>query len=319
MRDEVLDVRFGGYMVAEVHQKFWEAMARGEFITDAVQGAGSYRKQGARWLVACGGVRPRRGRNLKGRCLTFAEREEIALLRSQRQGVRQIAAAVGRSPSTISRELRRNAERRGGYRASTAHAAAYERASRPKEAKLVTHQRLRERVESDLDEKYSPEQIAALLRTVRPSGAVEHARKAVAKDLVAEIRSLDQQLRANAEAIAELVATTQSSLAETVGVGPILAGRLISRTGRASRFPTSSAFANYAGVAPIEIASAEKSRHRLSRHGDRQLNSVLHTIAITQIRMPSNRGHLYYRNKIEQGKTPREATRCVKRRLADHL
>ena len=128
MRDEVLEVRFGGYMVAEVHQKFWEAMTRGEFITDAAQGAGSYRKQGARWLVACGGVRPRRGRNLKGRCLTFAEREEIALLRSQRQGVRQIAAAVGRSPSTISRELRRNAERRGGYRASTAHAAAYDAA-----------------------------------------------------------------------------------------------------------------------------------------------------------------------------------------------
>lgn len=168
MRDEVLEVRFGSYMVAEMHQKFWEAMARGEFITDAAQGAGSYRKQGARWLVACGGVRPRRGRDLKGRCLTFAEREEIALLRAQRQGVRQIAAAVGRSPSTISRELRRNAERGGGYRASTAHAAAYERASRPKPAKLVTHPRLRERVESDLDQKYSPEQIAGRLRREFP-------------------------------------------------------------------------------------------------------------------------------------------------------
>ncbi len=168
MRDEVLEVRFGGYMVPEVHQKFWEAMARGEFITDAAQGAGSYRKQGARWLVACGGVRPRRGRNLKGRCLTFAEREEIALLRAQRQGVRQIAAAVGRSPSTISRELRRNADRHGGYRASTAHAAAYERASRPEQAKLVTHPRLRERVESDLEQKYSPEQIAGRLHREFP-------------------------------------------------------------------------------------------------------------------------------------------------------
>lgn len=161
-------MRFGSYMVPEVHQKFWEAMARGEFITEAAQGAGSYRKQGARWLVACGGVRPWRGRNLKGRCLTFAEREEIALLRTQRQGVRQVTAAVGRPPSTISRELRRNADRRGGYRASTAHAAAYERASRPKEAKLVTHRRLRERVESNLEEKYSPEQIAGQLRREFP-------------------------------------------------------------------------------------------------------------------------------------------------------
>jgi transposase len=160
---------------------------------------------------------------------------------------------------------------------------------------------------------------AVLLRTVRPSGAVERARKAVAKDLVTEIRSLDIQLKANAHAIAQLVDATGSTLTQTVGVGPIMAGRLISRTGRASRFPTSSAFANYAGAAPVEIASAQKSRHRLSRHGDRQLNSALHTIAITQIRMPSSRGHRYYKSKIEEGKTPREAARCLKRRLADHL
>ena len=108
-------------------------------------------------------------------------------------------------------------------------------------------------------------------------------------------------------------------LTHTVGVGPIMAGRLISSTGRASRFPTSSAFANYAGAAPVEIASADESRHRLSRHGDRQLNSALHTIAITQIRMPSSSGHRYYKTKLEEGKTPREAARCLKRRLADHL
>jgi len=133
------------------------------------------------------------------------------------------------------------------------------------------------------------------------------------------IRALDTQLKANARAIAELVDATSSTLTATMGVGPIMAGRLISRTGRASRFPTSSAFANYAGAAPVELASADKSRHRLSRHGDRQLNSALHTIAITQIRMPSSRGHRYYKTKIEQGKTPREAARCLKRRLADHL
>ena len=160
---------------------------------------------------------------------------------------------------------------------------------------------------------------AALLRTVRPQGPVEQARKAVAKDLVAEIRSLDTQLKANTSTIAQLVAETGSTLTQTVGVGPIMAGRLISRTGRASRFATSSAFANYAGAAPVEIASADKSRHRLSRHGDRQLNSALHTIAITQIRMPGSRGHRYYTGKIAEGKTPREAARCLKRRLADHL
>ena len=160
---------------------------------------------------------------------------------------------------------------------------------------------------------------STLLRTIRPQGAVEQARKSVAKDLVADIRSLDTQLKQNARAIAQLVAAAGSTLTHTVGVGPIMAGRLISRTGRASRFPTSSAFANYAGAAPVEIASADQSRHRLSRHGDRQLNSALHTIAITQIRMPNSRGHHYYQSKLDEGKTPREAARCLKRRLADHL
>lgn len=130
MRDEVLQVRFCDRVVPEVYQRFWEAMARGEFITDAAIEAGTYRKLGARWLAACGGVRPRRGRDLKGRCLSFAEREEIALRHARRESVRPIAAALGRSPSTISRELNRNRDRCGRYRATTAHAAGYDRASR---------------------------------------------------------------------------------------------------------------------------------------------------------------------------------------------
>ena len=67
------------------------------------------------------------------------------------------------------------------------------------------------------------------------------------------------------------------------------------------------------------MASAERARHRLSRRGDRQLNAALHTVAITQIRTPGSRGHAYYTAKIAQGKTAREARRCLKRRLADHI
>ena len=160
---------------------------------------------------------------------------------------------------------------------------------------------------------------AKLLRSIRPSGDVERVRKQVAGDLVAEIRALDARLKANTKAIAEAVKASGSTLTTTVGVGPIIAGRLISRTGRASRFPTAAAFANYAGTAPVEIASAERSRHRLSRAGDRQLNSAIHTVAITQIRMTGSRGNIYYNTKIAEGKTPREAQRCLKRRLSNHL
>ena len=64
---------FSERMVAEIVQTFWAALQRGEFISDAAQLVGTYRIKGARWLAAAGGVRPRRGRNLKGRCLSFAE------------------------------------------------------------------------------------------------------------------------------------------------------------------------------------------------------------------------------------------------------
>ncbi|WP_319688272.1 transposase [Streptomyces europaeiscabiei] len=68
---------------------------------------------------------------------------------------------------------------------------------------------------------------------------------------------------------------------------------------------------------PGRIAGTNKARHRLSRSGDRQLNSVLHTIAVTRIRMPKAPGHAYYQRKLSEGTTPREAKRCLKRRLAD--
>ena len=114
-------------------------------------------------MRAEGAVRPRRGRDLKGRCLTFAEREQIALARAGGESMRAIARRLGRSPSTISRELSRNCDRSGGYRATTAHAQAYVRASRPKTSMLVTNIELRRKVEEDLRRRYSPEQIVGRL------------------------------------------------------------------------------------------------------------------------------------------------------------
>ena len=97
-------------MINEKVQTFWAALQRGEFITDAAAEAGTYRKKGARWMAATGGVRPRRGRDLQGRYLSFAEREDIALARAGGESMRCIARRLGRSPTTISRELRRNAD-----------------------------------------------------------------------------------------------------------------------------------------------------------------------------------------------------------------
>jgi hypothetical protein len=71
--------RFSNQMISENMQVFWAALQAGEFIADAAPRAGTYRKQGTRWVIANGGVRPRRGRDLQGRYLSFAEREEIGL------------------------------------------------------------------------------------------------------------------------------------------------------------------------------------------------------------------------------------------------
>ncbi len=108
------------------------------------------------------------GRDLKGRCLTFTEREQIGLARAAGGSIRAIAAQLGRSPPTISRELHRNREVGGGYLASSAHAMAYHRASRPKPAKLAVNLALRAKVEHDLEKKYSPEQITGRLRVEFP-------------------------------------------------------------------------------------------------------------------------------------------------------
>ena len=159
-----MSIRFSNRLVAELYQPLWAAWQAGEFLTDASALAGTHRKRGLAWLREAGGVRPRRGKDLQGRYLSFAEREEIALARAAGASIRSIATRLGRSPSTISRELVRNADGAGRYRAGSAHVLAYERASRPKPAKLVTNQVLRERVQTDLGKRYSPEQIAGRLR-----------------------------------------------------------------------------------------------------------------------------------------------------------
>jgi hypothetical protein len=92
---------------------------------------------------------------------------------------------------------------------------------------------------------------AALLRRVRPSGDADRVRKQIATGLIGQIRSVDALLKSNARQVSELVAASGSTL--TAGVGAITSGRLIGRTGRASRFPSSAAFANYAGAAPVEV------------------------------------------------------------------
>jgi len=173
-------MRFSQKLVAELFQPFWAAWQAGEFMTDAAAVAGTYRQRGLAWVRESGGVRPRRGRDLAGRYLSFAEREEIALGRACGESVRCLARRLHRFPSTVSRELSRNSDRDGVYRSAAAHTRAYARAGRPKPAKLAVHPRLRAVVQTigtlverstgftmlvHLPGGYRPEQMAHALST----------------------------------------------------------------------------------------------------------------------------------------------------------
>ena len=103
--------------------RFWAAIARGEKTEDAAAAAGVSSPVAFRWFRHAGGVNPGLPVTVSGRYLSSPEREEIALWRAQEIGVREIARRLGRSPSTISRELRRNASTRTyrlAYKASIA-------------------------------------------------------------------------------------------------------------------------------------------------------------------------------------------------------
>lgn len=137
----------------EVERRFWVGIAAGQSSEVAAAACGASFAVGARWFRQAGGMPRIRLLSLSGRYLSFAEREEIALLRVQGLGVRALARRLGRSPSTISRELRRNAATRGGqltYRASTAQWKAERAARRPKAAKLVENHTLRQYVQARL-------------------------------------------------------------------------------------------------------------------------------------------------------------------------
>src|SRR5437763_9418765 len=132
---------------------FWVEIANGVTSEQAAVAVGVASAVGNRWLREAGGMRPICLAPLSGRYLSLAEREEIAILTAQRLGVREIARRVGRHPSTIRRELRRNSATRtdsSGYRAITAQWHADRRARRPKVAKLAGNEPLRSYVQDRL-------------------------------------------------------------------------------------------------------------------------------------------------------------------------
>ena len=177
------------------------------------------------------------------------------------------------------------------------------------------HRHLRDLVAGGAPTSLSADAASKVLARVRPRSAVETERKHVARQLIIQIRRIDKDLADNSQRTRVAVEACGTSLPETFGISHVLAAKIIGHTGPIGRFANSDAYANYTGTAPIEVSSGDAVRHRLSRSGNRQLNNAVHLAAHVQRCNPSP-GQDYYLRKIAEGKTKKEAMRCLKRQVA---
>jgi transposase len=164
--------------------------------------------------------------------------------------------------------------------------------------------------------RLSADRAAAVLRTVRPTTAVDIERKRMALGFVADIRRLDAEIAASKARIVTAVAASGTSATELYGVGPVVAALLIGHSGDMSRFANRDHYASYNATAPIEASSGPRVRHRLNPQGNRRLNHAIHVIAMAQISHQSD-GRTYFDRKVAEGKTTKEALRALKRHISN--
>jgi transposase len=155
-----------------------------------------------------------------------------------------------------------------------------------------------------------------LVATVRPRDIAGKARRQLAVDLIDDVAVFDRKIKTVDARIEEAVAASGTHLTDIVGVGPVTAATILGEVGDVARFATADNFASYTGTAPIEASSGDVVRHRLSRAGNRRLNSALHVVALSNKRYDP-RGKAYYERKLAAGKGSKGSLRCLKRRLSD--
>lgn len=204
-------MRLCGRPLLAERDRFWAAWASGFGTADAARAAGVSEGTAQSWVRRAGGVPPRRPEVPSGRYLTLEDRETIAISHAAGCSRAAIAAMIGKHPTTVGRELRRNSNKaktpghvKGLYRPLSAHRRAQERARRPKPAKLRAdvNAELHDHVQDKLRLRWSPEQIARTLRQEfpdRPEMWVSHetiyqaiyvqARGALKRDLAACLRT----------------------------------------------------------------------------------------------------------------------------------
>ena len=151
--------------------------------------------------------------------------------------------------------------------------------------------------------------------TARLAACEQTVQTRICAELVDRITTLTRRERELERELAARVAVAAPALLALPGCGVLTAAKLVGEIAGASRFPSDAQLAMHAGAAPLPASSGKRQRHRLNRSGNRQLNCALHRIAVTQGRChPPARAYL--ERKQAEGKTRKEALRCLKRHLA---
>ena len=159
---------------------------------------------------------------------------------------------------------------------------------------------------------------ASMRKRIRPSGPAARARRELAAEFPG-LRRLDGQIRDTRNKLAAAVQASGTTLTGIFGVGPVIAAAILGEAGDTTRFGDRDRFAACNGTAPIEVSSGGRKIHRLSLRGNRRPGHAIHMAAVTQIRYAHSPGRAYFDRKLAEGKTGKEALRCLKRQISDAI
>jgi transposase len=177
-------------------------------------------------------------------------------------------------------------------------------------ADLVT---IRPGYEQQLPSLATPPKLDAAERLLEDDQSVQAA---LARRRIDRIREIDAERRHVEREIRRRVRDLGTGLVDLVGVGELVAARIIGEVGDIDRIPSSRHFASLNGTCPVPASSGQRQRHRLNRAGNRRMNKAIHMMALTQARMDP-RARAYVTRRQAEGRSHREATRALKRHLSD--
>ena len=160
--------------------------------------------------------------------------------------------------------------------------------------------------EGKFPQRLRADQAAKILARIHPATGIAVERKALARELLVELRRHDRDLDELAGKIRDAVKASGTTVTDVHGVGPIMAAYILGHTGNIGRFPSSGHYARYNATAPISASTSANDRHRLNPYGNRQLNHAIHVAAVTQAGHDTA-GRVYYQRKIAEGNSRKEA------------